>query len=104
MSSPSLQGLLVFEHRARKRTKVEQFFLQNLGTRFTTHFLHERFGSSVRTRISEINRRPDAGIIIRNPGQRFCKPEHSPSAPDDLKLKGTDPARPKPLTPRYPSC
>jgi len=66
MSSPSLQSLLVFEHRDRRRTKVEKFFLQNVGTRFSTHFLHERFGPSVRTRISEINRRPDATIVIRN--------------------------------------
>jgi hypothetical protein len=75
MSLPSLQTLLVFEHRERKRTKIEQFFTENLGQWFSTRFLHEHFGSSVRTRISEINRTPDAAITIRN---EYCyEPEEA---------------------------
>jgi len=66
MTVPSLQTMLVFEHRERKRTKVEEFFLDNIGRRYSSQLLHERFGSSLRTRISEINRDPAASIVIRN--------------------------------------
>lgn len=66
ISSPSYQANLQFEHRGRKRIEVEDFFSQHLGQRFSSHWLHWKFGSGIRARISEINNDPAAAITIRN--------------------------------------
>lgn len=52
--------------RGVRRTKVYLFFLGMIGTKFASPQLHLQFGSSVRTRISEINRHPESEITIRN--------------------------------------
>lgn len=66
MTTPSLQCLLTFEHRAKKKTQIEAYFENHLGERLASRDLHYKFGSSVRTRISEINRDPAAEIRIIN--------------------------------------
>lgn len=52
--------------RKSKRTQIAQLFESNLGREFSSAQLHARFGSSVRTRISEINRDGSSRIMIRN--------------------------------------
>lgn len=66
MSAPSLQCLLVFEHRENKRSKIETFFQSSLGKKFSSKYLHETFGSSFRTRVSEVNRDKSSQIRILN--------------------------------------
>lgn len=66
MSAPSLQLLMTFEHRASKRTKIYQFFEENCGKKFSSKYLHDTFGSSFRTRVSEVNRDASSQIQIRN--------------------------------------
>jgi hypothetical protein len=45
----------VLKHRENKRLQIAAFFSENLGRRFSSRILHNTFGSSLRTRISEIN-------------------------------------------------
>ncbi len=52
--------------RRGKRELIAEFFSANLGVSFGSPFLHGKFGSAVRTRISEINRDPAAGITVYN--------------------------------------
>lgn len=66
MSAPSLQLLLVMEHRETKRSKIYQFFETNCGMKFSSKYLHDTFGSSFRTRVSEVNRDRSSQIRIRN--------------------------------------
>lgn len=66
MSVPSLQCLLVFGHRETKRTKIYSFFEENRGKKFSSKYLHDTFGSSFRTRVSEVNRDKGSQIVIRN--------------------------------------
>lgn len=55
----------VTQRRTSKREEIEQLFTANVGQRFGTNELHQRFGTSFRTRVSEINR-SDAAVVIRN--------------------------------------
>lgn len=59
------RGLKLVIRRTR-RLEVLEFFLSNLAVEFSSAFMHERFGTAVRTRISEINRDAKAAIVIRN--------------------------------------
>lgn len=54
------------EIRATKKQEIEQFFQANLGTKFSSFMLHERWGTAFRTRCSEINNDDSASIVIRN--------------------------------------
>jgi len=65
-TSPTFQASLQFEHRARKRAEVEDFFSAHLGQKFSSYDLHVRYGPGVRSRISEINNDPAGVITIRN--------------------------------------
>lgn len=56
----------VFAHRQTKKQQIEQFFAASLGTRFASPELHAKFGSAVRTRISDINRHQSSTITIHN--------------------------------------
>jgi hypothetical protein len=56
----------VKEHRRSKREQIQEFFTDRIGQRISTSFLHGKFGTSARTRISEINRDLAAPITIRN--------------------------------------
>ncbi len=53
-------------HRRSKRDLLREFFLANLGRPLTSAELHIRFGSSLRTRISEINAEERGPLRIRN--------------------------------------
>lgn len=55
-------------HRLSKKELIAGFFYANLGHRYDSAWLHLKFGTAVRTRISEINRDPKALITIRNEG------------------------------------
>jgi hypothetical protein len=56
----------VFAHRKSKKAQIEEFFMANLGTRIASPELHTKFGSAVRTRISDINLDPNSDINIAN--------------------------------------
>lgn len=66
MSAPALQLLLTLEHRESKRSKIYRFFESNVNTKFSSKYLHDTFGSSFRTRVSEVNRDSKSQITIRN--------------------------------------
>jgi hypothetical protein len=53
-------------HRKNKRDQLYAHFRERLHQPQNSIELHVRFGTSVRTRISEINRDPDTDIVIRN--------------------------------------
>jgi hypothetical protein len=59
--TPPFQAL-----RQSRRKQILYFFQTHLGTRFATAELHERFGTSFRTRVSELNRDVACPIKIRN--------------------------------------
>lgn len=63
--APRARRVTVHQHRATKREEIERLFTENAGTRFGSAELHVRFGTSFRTRVSEINR-SGAAIVIRN--------------------------------------
>jgi hypothetical protein len=50
--------------RQSKRERIANLFAQNLGKRYESPTLHGMFGSSFRTRVSEINRDPSSPIRI----------------------------------------
>jgi hypothetical protein len=56
----------VFAHRKSKKAQIEEFFSANVGTRLASPELHAKFGSAVRTRISDINLDPNSVINIVN--------------------------------------
>lgn len=56
----------VIAHRTSKRKAVEEFFTLNFGQRLSSRFLHNTFGSSLRTRISDINLDPETTLVIKN--------------------------------------
>lgn len=66
MSTPSYQASLIFEHRENRRGQIAAFFLAELGRRFSSSWLHAKFGTAFRARASEINADPDEQIVIRN--------------------------------------
>jgi hypothetical protein len=60
------QVVLVSAHRRGKREQILQWFSANLGERVSSPLLHARYGSSFRTRVSELNRDVTSPIVIRN--------------------------------------
>jgi hypothetical protein len=56
----------VQQRRDSKRAQIEAFFGDNIGICFSSNYLHGRWGSAVRTRISEINRDKFSAITINN--------------------------------------
>lgn len=56
----------VQKKRDSKRARLEQLFLAYMGRQFSSKHLHGLYGSSVRTRISELNRDPNCPIKIKN--------------------------------------
>lgn len=56
----------VQKKRADLCAEIEFFFTGNLGEKFPSKRLHEKFGTSFRARVSEINENPDCRIRIRN--------------------------------------
>jgi len=52
--------------RKSKRERIANLFAQDLGKRHGSRKLHAMFGTSFRTRVSEINRDPDSPIEILN--------------------------------------
>lgn len=60
------QPYLQFEHRQNKKAKIQEFFESRMGQKISSQILHEKFGSSVRTRISELNREASCPIRIVN--------------------------------------
>lgn len=64
--STTYQTCLQFEHRQNKKAKIQEFFESRLGQKISSQILHEKFGSSVRTRISELNREASCPIRIVN--------------------------------------
>lgn len=72
-----------------KRLAMLTMFVANLGTKFRTDYLHRLYGTSTRTRISEINRDPASPITILNhtEGDASCYwavPRHVPESLFDL--------------------
>ena len=55
-----------FPLRETKRQRITNLFAQNLGKRYDSANLHGWFGTSFRTRVSEINRDPTSPIRILN--------------------------------------
>lgn len=66
MSAPSLQCLLVFEHRRTIRQEIYNFFEANVGKKFSSKYLHGQFGSAFRSRVSDINTDKASQIVIKN--------------------------------------
>lgn len=56
----------VIEHRLSKRELIQQFFCTQIGRKFSSPMLHAEFGSSFRTRVSDINLSADSPIWIHN--------------------------------------
>lgn len=56
----------VMARRENRKHAIVKFFSEIPGCRISTLYLHERFGTSVRTRISEINRNDEWPIRICN--------------------------------------
>lgn len=54
------------QHRDTKRGQIEKYFAEHLGERISSRAIHMKYGSSVRTRISEINRDSASPIRIKN--------------------------------------
>lgn len=54
------------ERRETKRGAIASFFVANLWRKVATNDLHARFGTSFRSRVSELNRDPACPIIIKN--------------------------------------
>ena len=54
------------QRRTSKAGAIVIFFVANLRVKFRTDELHERFGTSFRTRVSELNRNPACPITIHN--------------------------------------
>jgi hypothetical protein len=52
--------------RQTHRSRIEEFFRRHIGLRVASSDLHSWFGSSFRTRVSEINRDPTSRIAIVN--------------------------------------
>lgn len=63
--------------RASKREKVLQFFLDRPGQALASPWLHQLFGPSFRTRVSEINRDPESPIRVVNRTDLRGNGEHS---------------------------
>jgi hypothetical protein len=49
-----------------KRQRIFNLFAENIGRKFESHDLHATFGSSFRSRVSELNRDPYILITIKN--------------------------------------
>ncbi len=52
--------------RQSRRQRITDLFAQHLGKRYESRNLHGMFGTSFRTRVSEINRDPGSPIRILN--------------------------------------
>ena len=64
--APRPRKVSVHQRRATKRDAIEQLFTVNAGTRFSSAEMHSRFGTAFRSRVSEINRKAAAAVVIRN--------------------------------------
>lgn len=65
-SKQSWIGKLVGKTPVTKRQRILNLFTDNIGYKFSSTKLHATFGSSFRTRVSELNRDPDVFITIKN--------------------------------------
>jgi hypothetical protein len=59
-------------HRRNKRDLLAEFLSAHFHQPISSAELHSKFGSAVRTRISELNRDLDSGITVRN--FTYCTP------------------------------
>jgi len=66
-----LAQMTIHQHRATRRSLILVFFHVQLGRKFRTDWLHVKFGTSFRSRISEMNADPDCPIVIRNERNRL---------------------------------
>ena len=68
MSTAVQPGLFdrVQAHREGKRAQIEKYFAEHLGEVLSSRTCHIKWGSSFRTRVSEINRDKTAPILINN--------------------------------------
>lgn len=57
---------LVGSKPTTKRQRIMNLFFDNIGRKFDSSNLHATFGSSFRSRVSEINRDPYSTITIKN--------------------------------------
>ena len=64
--SPNQQLARVSIHRLTKRQEIVKYFSAHFGVRLSSTGLHARFGSSFRSRVSEINHDSDCPITIQN--------------------------------------
>ena len=69
----SYQTSLIFQNRGKKRAEIKDFFVANLGQKFSSYRLTVRFGQGLRSRISEINLDESEEITIHN--EHFFDPE-----------------------------
>lgn len=65
-TSPTYQTHLQFAHREGKKARIEEFFLANIGQRFSSAWLHTEWGSSFRSRVADINADRKCQITIKN--------------------------------------
>ena len=56
----------VATHRKSKKELIQEFFAGNVRKKFASPMLHAKFGSAVRTRISDINLDTKSPIVIKN--------------------------------------
>ncbi len=54
----------VFGHRISKKQQIEEYFHANLDKKQPSSEMHAQFGSSFRTRVSDINLDPKSDIFI----------------------------------------
>jgi hypothetical protein len=71
MSSPQMSisfstSKAVRAKRESKRDAIRKFFLEHLGSPVGTSLAHQIFGTSFRTRVSELNRDGRESLTIRN--------------------------------------
>jgi len=71
-NNPAANSPQALAHRRSKGAQLHVYFRERLHQPQNSMELHVRFGTSVRARISEINRDPNSDIVIRN--LTYCTP------------------------------
>lgn len=64
--SAAAQTNFVFKAQLTKREAIQAFFEENIEHEYSSREMHYVYGSSFRTRVSEINRDSSAPITIKN--------------------------------------
>lgn len=66
MSTQQLLFNPVQRHREGKRAQIENYFINHLGEKVSSRVAHMKWGSSFRSRVSEVNRDKHSEVTICN--------------------------------------